>query len=90
MSRAWWSAETGFAGVSALRAAVRDGSADLADIVGACHATIERREPDVGAWIALDWDAVAAQAMALERRPDWRHLPLAGLPVAVKDIFDTV
>ncbi|MCP5367045.1 MAG: amidase [Hyphomicrobiales bacterium] len=75
---------------AALLAAVRDGAAGPADIVAACRRAVAAREDQVGAWIALDWDAVAAQAAALQRRPDWRRLPLAALPVAVKDIFDTV
>ncbi len=67
----------------------RAGGAGAADTAAACRHAIERLDGPVGAWIALDWGAVAIQVAELERRPDWRRLPLAGLPVAIKDIFDT-
>ncbi len=68
---------------------IRTGTADAAQVAKACRRAISDLDGPVGAWIALDWDAVAAQLDVLQARPEWRHLPLAGLPVAVKDIFDT-
>ena len=50
-----------------------------------CAEAIAARENDVGAFVALDLEA-ARRAAADPRLPS---LPLRGLPVAFKDIFDT-
>jgi hypothetical protein len=52
---------------------------------------IERREPVVKAWAFLDPEYALAQARRLDREWDeGRRLgPLHGVPVGVKDIFDT-
>jgi amidase len=56
--------------------------------VRACLARIEAREPAVAAWEHLDPDAAIRQAAALDRASS--RGPLHGVPVAVKDVFDTV
>ncbi|OGA29991.1 MAG: hypothetical protein A3I01_20345 [Betaproteobacteria bacterium RIFCSPLOWO2_02_FULL_65_24] len=56
-------------------------------LVGACLERIEEREPIVGAWTFLDRHLVLSQARDLDRGPI-RGL-LHGLPIGVKDIFDT-
>lgn len=56
-------------------------------LVGACLERIAAEDGDLGAFVHLDPDAALAEARrldALDPPP-----PLAGLPVAVKDIFDT-
>jgi Asp-tRNA(Asn)/Glu-tRNA(Gln) amidotransferase A subunit family amidase len=50
-----------------------------------CAEAIAGRENDVGAFVALDLDAARRAADA----PQLASLPLRGLPVAFKDIFDT-
>ena len=50
-----------------------------------CAEAIAGRENDVGAFVALDLDAARRAAEA----PQLASLPLRGLPVAFKDIFDT-
>lgn len=52
-----------------------------------CLAHIEAREPDVQAFVQLDAESALAQARALDAGP--LRGPLHGLPLAVKDIFDT-
>lgn len=52
-----------------------------------CLARIAEREPAVRAFAHLDADAARAQARALDAGP-WRGL-LHGLPLGVKDVFDT-
>ncbi len=52
-----------------------------------CLARIEAREGDVQAFVCLDAEAALAQARALDAGP--LRGPLHGLPLAVKDIFDT-
>ena len=57
------------------------------ELVRACLERIEAREPVVGAWSFLDGDSALAQAR--ERDAEAPRSPLHGLPVGIKDIFDT-
>jgi Asp-tRNA(Asn)/Glu-tRNA(Gln) amidotransferase A subunit family amidase len=54
-------------------------------VVELCVEAITSREKDIGAFVALDFDAArrAAEDSRLQR------LPLRGLPIGFKDIFDT-
>jgi Asp-tRNA(Asn)/Glu-tRNA(Gln) amidotransferase A subunit family amidase len=56
-------------------------------LVASCLERIAAREPDVQAWAWLDADLALRQARALDREPPRR--PLHGVPVGIKDIFDT-
>lgn len=68
------------------RAAVLDGHAS-AELLEPCLAAIRAHEPVVRAWRELDVDAARAQARRLDAHAA-RGL-LAGVPIAVKDIFLT-
>lgn len=57
------------------------------ELVRACLERIEAREPVVGAWAFLDGDAALAQARS--RDAEAPRSALHGLPVGIKDIFDT-
>jgi amidase len=50
---------------------------------------IEAAEPVVRAWVHLDPDAVLAAARQLDAVPRRARGPLHGIPLGVKDIFDT-
>jgi Asp-tRNA(Asn)/Glu-tRNA(Gln) amidotransferase A subunit family amidase len=66
---------------------LRSGGITSEELVRACLRRIEEEDGRIGAFEHLDPDAALAAARridALSPRP-----PLAGLPVAVKDIFDT-
>ncbi len=56
-------------------------------LVEACLERIAEREPTVGAWQFIDPDRARAQARAADGRPSGGELN--GIPVAVKDLFDT-
>lgn len=56
-------------------------------VLRSCLERIAEREPQVQAWAFLDQEAALAQARAIDRGPQ-RGL-LHGLPIAVKDLFDT-
>lgn len=56
-------------------------------LLGACLERIEAREPQVLAWRQYDGASAMAQARALDRGP--LRGPLHGLPLGVKDLFDT-
>ena len=78
-------------GVSEAAADLREGRITSAELVGDCLARIEELEPEVKAWAFLDRDHALAQAKALDlRRQEGKALgPLHGVPIAIKDIFDT-
>ncbi len=71
--------------------AVAAGDISSAELVEACLARVAEIDDAVGAWAAIDRDHVQAQARAAdERRRMGRPTgPLNGVPVGVKDIFDT-
>jgi Asp-tRNA(Asn)/Glu-tRNA(Gln) amidotransferase A subunit family amidase len=68
-------------------AKLRDGSATSADLVEHCLARIAAREPDVHAWAFVDRERALEQARARDRETP--RSPLHGVPVGIKDIFDT-
>jgi Asp-tRNA(Asn)/Glu-tRNA(Gln) amidotransferase A subunit family amidase len=74
--------------LSALDLARRIEAAELtpAQVIERCAGAITAREADIGAFAALDLDAARNAAQA----PGLKDKPLRGLPVAFKDIFDTV
>lgn len=80
--------------LSATQAAqeIARGAVSAEDYVRACLDRIAAVEPDVQAFAHLDPDHALAQARALdERRSQGQPLgPLHGVPVALKDIVDTV
>lgn len=65
-----------------------DGSPS--DAVAACRERIQLREPSVHAWRSLYWDAVDAQLAERAKTPGPERGPLWGVPIGVKDIFDTM
>lgn len=73
---------------SDLVAAVRNGTVKVPDVAEACLRRIDEREPVVHAFAHLDPDLLMRRAAGLERRD--RKGVLGGLPVAIKDLIDTV
>ena len=70
---------------------IRDGIISSEQFVEACLARIREVDPQVQAWAFLDPDHALAQARAAdELRLSGQPIgPLHGVPVAIKDIFDT-
>jgi Asp-tRNA(Asn)/Glu-tRNA(Gln) amidotransferase A subunit family amidase len=86
-------AEQNLAWLSAAEGArlIRDGHVTAEQLVDACLARVQEVEPAVQAWAFLDPDHALEQARAADA---WRSLgrplgPLHGVPVGIKDIFDT-
>lgn len=75
-------------GALALARGIEDGTGTPAQVLELCAEAIAARESEVRAFTVLDLDAARKQAHALGASA--RELPLRGLPVGVKDIFDTV
>jgi Asp-tRNA(Asn)/Glu-tRNA(Gln) amidotransferase A subunit family amidase len=85
LSNLCWLSATGAARL------IRDGSISSEQLVEACLARVRETDAQVQAWAFLDPDHALAQARAadnwrLEGRPTG---PLHGVPIGVKDIFDT-
>lgn len=70
---------------------IRDGVFSSRDLVQACIAQIQAREPEVQAWAYFDAEHALTQATrADEHRAAGKPLgPLHGVPVGIKDIIDT-
>jgi len=87
------SQDTASAGLTATDAArkIRDGELTSEVLVQSCLDRIEEFEDTVGAWTHLDRDYALAQAKAAHklRQAGGSLGPLHGVPVGIKDIFDT-
>ena len=72
--------------------AIRDGAVSAEELAEACLARVREADAEVQAWAFLDPEHVLTQARALDaRRKEGAPLgALHGVPVGIKDIFDTV
>ena len=72
-------------------AALREGTISAERVVDACLARIEEVDPNIEAWVFLDPEHARKQARTLdEARANGKPMgPLHGIPVGIKDIFDT-
>src|SRR4051812_36875973 len=68
-----------------LAAAVRDGRRSAAEVVREHLDRIADRDPELNAFCSVRAGAALAEAAAVDAAPDRARLPLAGVPVAVKD-----
>lgn len=68
-----------------IAAAVRSGKATAAEVVSGHLEHIAARDADIGAFIRVRGTAALAEAAAVDERPDRSELPLAGVPVSIKD-----
>ena len=75
--------------LTAAEAARRIASGDLRSetLTGACLERIEAREPEIEAFAFVDRDISMDEARIRDREPS--RGPLHGVPVAIKDVFDT-
>jgi Asp-tRNA(Asn)/Glu-tRNA(Gln) amidotransferase A subunit family amidase len=70
---------------------IREGRITSAELVTDCLKRIDEVEPKVQAWAYLDRDHAMKQAQAADehRRHGRATGPLHGVPIGIKDIFDT-
>ena len=68
-----------------IAARVRGGTTTAVEVARAHLARIGARDPELGAFEAVDAERMLAEAAAVDGRPDRFALPLAGVPIAVKD-----
>jgi Asp-tRNA(Asn)/Glu-tRNA(Gln) amidotransferase A subunit family amidase len=78
-------------GLSEAVADIREGRITSAELVGDCLKRVDEVEAGVQAWAFLDRDHALAQAKALDmhRREGKALGALHGVPIGIKDIFDT-
>jgi len=78
-------------GAAAAAAAIRTGKITSEELVGACLDRIAATEEQVGAWQYLDAEHALNQAREADKISQSGDTlgPLHGVPVGVKDIFDT-
>ncbi len=72
---------------TAIAAAVRSGALSPVDSVERALGRIDARDRELGAFRRVRADEARSEARALARRPDLAELPLAGVPVAIKDVL---
>ena len=72
-------------------AGMEAGNFSSEELTAACLAQIEAREETVQAWVHIDPDQAMAQALVKDTERDNGATlgPLHGIPLALKDIFDT-
>jgi amidase len=68
-----------------LAAAVRSGKTTAVEATQAALARLEQHEPRIGAFQHVMAESALAEAAALDSRTDLASLPLAGVPVVIKD-----
>lgn len=70
---------------------IRDGRMTSAELVADCLKRIEETDPGIQAWAYIDpaYAMMQAEAADLHRQQGKALGPLHGVPVGVKDIFDT-
>ena len=77
--------------LSEAAAEIREGRISATELVTACLDRIAEVDPEIQAWAFLDRDHALSQAQALDQhRARGQALgPLHGVPIGIKDIFDT-
>ena len=70
-----------------LSARIAAGQTTSVAIVQDCLDRIKARDPDIRGWAHIDPELALKQARASDEQP--RRSPLHGIPVGIKDIFDT-
>src|ERR1051326_830135 len=66
---------------------IASGQTTSVAVVQDCLNRIKARDPDIRAWTHVDADLAFRQARACDAQP--RRSPLHGIPIGIKDIFDT-
>ncbi len=68
-----------------LAEAVRSGSTTAVEVTTAALARLAQSDPKIGAFQVVRHDRALTEAAALDAREDRSSLPLAGVPIAIKD-----
>jgi aspartyl-tRNA(Asn)/glutamyl-tRNA(Gln) amidotransferase subunit A len=77
-----------WASASDIAAAVARGEASASEVIDEALGRIARHNPALNAFTAITTHRARARAKTIDAAPDRSHLPLAGVPFAVKNLFD--
>ncbi len=77
-----------WASAAEIAKAVASGRTSAATVVDATLARIDARNPALNAFTAVTAERARERACAVDAAPDKAKLPLAGVPFAVKNLFD--
>src|SRR5512139_2979795 len=71
-----------------IAAAVQSGKSSAQDVTEQMLGVIDKRNPVLNAFTAVTAERARKKAKAVDASPDRAKLPLAGVPFAVKNLFD--
>src|SRR3974390_201995 len=80
--------DTRWSTAAQIAAAVNAGEVSASAVIDATLACIARLNPSLNAFTAVTAEGACAKARALDAGRDKKKLPLAGVPFAVKNLFD--
>jgi aspartyl-tRNA(Asn)/glutamyl-tRNA(Gln) amidotransferase subunit A len=77
--------------IDAIRSAIAEGRTTAAAVAGEFYARIQQEDPSIGAFLTLSQERAQAQAERIDKlAAEGKPLPpLAGVPVAIKDVMVT-
>ena len=81
-------ADTSWTSAAQIAQAVAAGEVSAAAVIDGALARIAARNPALNAFTSVTVDRARAKAKAIDAAPDRAKLPLAGVPFAVKNLFD--
>lgn len=82
------SKDLSFGSAAEIAQTVASGQASAASVIDNALARIEKLNPQLNAFTAVVAERARAKARAIDAAPDKKALPLAGVPFAVKNLFD--
>ena len=71
-----------------MQAALSNGELSAVELAESCLEAVEAYDETLHAFIFLDRNDVLAQCRAVDAQPREERAPLAGIPIAVKDLID--
>src|SRR3974390_3849223 len=80
--------DTRWSTAAQIAAAVNAGEVRASDVIDATLARVAKLNPSLNAFTAVTAERACAKARALDATQDKKKLPLAGVPFAVKNLFD--
>jgi len=82
------SKDLSWSGAADIAQAVANGQTSATAVIDAALARIDTLNPQLNAFTAVTAERARAKARAIDAAPDKNALPLAGVPFAVKNLFD--
>jgi len=82
------SKDLSWSGAADIAQAVANGQTSATAVIDAALARIDTLNPQLNAFTAVTAERARAKARAIDAAPDNKALPLAGVPFAVKNLFD--